>query len=81
MGTQSACLLSSSTMNSDQPKTRTVICPTCGGPSLYAHENRFRPFCSERCRNVDLGAWASEGFRMPADAPPDDQVYGDAKLQ
>ena len=81
MGTQSACLLSSSTMNSDQPKTRTVICPTCGGPSLYAHENRFRPFCSERCKNVDLGAWASEGFRMPADAPPDDQVYGDAKLQ
>ena len=81
MGTQSACLLSSSTMNSDQPKTRTVICSTCGGPSLYAHENCFRPFCSERCRNVDLGAWASEGFRMPADAPPDDQVYGDAKLQ
>jgi endogenous inhibitor of DNA gyrase (YacG/DUF329 family) len=68
-------------MNSDQPKTRTVACPTCGGPSLYVPENRYRPFCSERCKNVDLGAWASEGFRMPADAPPDDQVYGDARLQ
>ena len=68
-------------MNPDLPKPRTVVCPTCGGPSVYARENRFRPFCSERCKNVDLGAWASEGFRMPADAPPDDQVYGDAKLQ
>ncbi len=68
-------------MNPDLPKPRTVACPTCGGPSLYAPENRYRPFCSERCKNVDLGAWASEGFRMPADAPPDDQVYGDARLQ
>ncbi len=68
-------------MNPDLPKPRTVVCPTCGGPSLYALENRYRPFCSERCKNVDLGAWASEGFRMPADAPPDDQVYGDARLQ
>ena len=68
-------------MNPDQPPTKTVVCPTCGGPSIYAQENRFRPFCSERCKNIDLGAWASEGFRMPADAPPDDQVYGDAKLQ
>jgi endogenous inhibitor of DNA gyrase (YacG/DUF329 family) len=58
-----------------------VVCPTCHGPSPYSPDNRFRPFCSERCKNVDLGAWASEGFRMPADAPPDDQVYGDAKLQ
>lgn len=68
-------------MNPDQPPPKTVVCPTCGGPSIYAPENRFRPFCSERCKNIDLGAWASEGFRLPADAPPDDQVYGDARLQ
>ncbi|MDI1275233.1 DNA gyrase inhibitor YacG [Polaromonas sp.] len=68
-------------MNPDQPLQKTVVCPTCGGPSIYAPGNRFRPFCSERCKNVDLGAWASEGFRLPADAPPDDQVYGDARLQ
>ena len=68
-------------MNPDLPKPRTVVCPTCGGPSIYSQENRYRPFCGERCKNVDLGAWASEGFRMPADAPPDDQVFGDAKLQ
>lgn len=68
-------------MNPDLPEPKTVVCPTCGGPSVYAASNRFRPFCSERCKNVDLGAWASESFRMPTDAPPDDQVYGDAKLQ
>ena len=67
-------------MNPDLPKSRTVVCPTCGGPSVYAQENRYRPFCGERCKNADLGAWASEGFRMPADTPPD-QVFGDAKLQ
>ena len=43
---------------------RTVRCPACGGPSLYAPENPFRPFCSERCKLHDLGAWASESFRV-----------------
>ena len=60
---------------------RTVACPSCGGKSIYAPSNAFRPFCCERCKNMDFGAWASESFRMPADAPPDDQTYGDAKLQ
>ena len=68
-------------MSTDNHSPTMVACPTCGGPSVYAQENRFRPFCSERCKNVDLGAWASEGFRMPADTPPDDQVFGDSKLQ
>ena len=68
-------------MNPDSPAVKMVLCPACGGASLYAASNRFRPFCSERCKDIDLGAWASESFRMPADAPPDDQVYGDAKLQ
>ena len=68
-------------MKQDLSKVKIVVCPTCSGTSVYASSNRFRPFCSERCKNVDLGAWASESFRMPADAPPDDQVYGDAKLQ
>ena len=58
-----------------------VVCPTCGGSSVYSPANPFRPFCSERCKNVDFGAWASEGFRLPADAPPDDENFGDPKLQ
>ncbi|MDR2153915.1 MAG: DNA gyrase inhibitor YacG [Burkholderiaceae bacterium] len=48
-------------------RARTVRCPACGGPSLYAAENRFRPFCSERCKLHDLGAWANENFRLEAE--------------
>ena len=43
---------------------RTVRCPTCGGASVFAPTNPWRPFCSERCRNHDLGAWASEAYRV-----------------
>ena len=60
---------------------KIVPCPQCGGDSIFALSNIYRPFCSGRCKNIDFGAWASESFRMPTDAPPDDQVYGDAKLQ
>jgi uncharacterized protein len=57
-------------------KPRVVRCPACGGESIYAPSNPFRPFCSERCKNMDLGAWASESFRVPEKddpATPDDR--------
>ncbi|SFD24679.1 hypothetical protein SAMN05660831_01248 [Thiohalospira halophila DSM 15071] len=53
----------------------TVPCPTCRKPVVYSTENPWRPFCSERCRLVDLGAWADEEHRIagePAPPPPDD---------
>ncbi len=53
--------------------TRTVKCPYCGGPRLFAPENRWRPFCSERCRTADLGAWAEEKYTIPGAAPSDPQ--------
>ncbi len=61
--------------------TRWVVCPTCKGQSLYGPANRYRPFCSERCKNIDLGAWASESFSVPDPTPPDDQAFGDPRLQ
>jgi endogenous inhibitor of DNA gyrase (YacG/DUF329 family) len=48
---------------------------------MYSANNPFRPFCSERCKNLDFGAWASEAFRVPTEAPPEDEFYGDPKLQ
>lgn len=48
---------------------KTVRCPGCGGDSVYALSNRYRPFCSERCKNLDLGAWASEDFKLPEQLP------------
>lgn len=45
---------------------RIVKCPQCGAAVRWVPENRFRPFCSERCKQIDLGAWASEDYRVPA---------------
>jgi len=44
----------------------TTPCPVCRKPSAWA-ENRFRPFCSERCQMVDLGRWVQGDYRAPAD--------------
>jgi endogenous inhibitor of DNA gyrase (YacG/DUF329 family) len=41
-------------------------CPICH-ESVPWEGNRFRPFCSERCRLIDLGAWVSERYRVPGD--------------
>ena len=63
------------------PAGRMVPCPTCRGPSVFAPTNRWRPFCGERCAGVDLGAWASEAYRVPTlatdpgDADPDDAMH------
>lgn len=60
---------------------KLVRCPGCGGDSVYGPSNLYRPFCSARCKNLDLGAWASESFRVPTEAPPEDTQFGDPKLQ
>jgi endogenous inhibitor of DNA gyrase (YacG/DUF329 family) len=57
-----------------------VKCPTCGKDVLWAPENRFRPFCSDRCKQVDLGAWATEKYKIGGtdqDAVSDDAPGGD----
>lgn len=48
---------------------RTVKCPTCGKAIEWSTENAWRPFCSERCRKIDLGAWASDEYRVPGSEP------------
>lgn len=52
-------------------EVRTVKCPNCGAPVKWLPENPYRPFCSARCKQIDLGAWASESYRVPALSPPD----------
>ncbi|MGB5261228.1 MAG: DNA gyrase inhibitor YacG [Gammaproteobacteria bacterium] len=46
---------------------RSVKCPTCSVKVVWAAEQRWRPFCSERCRLIDLGKWFEESNRLPAD--------------
>ena len=50
-------------------RVRTVNCPQCGKPARFDPANPFRPFCSERCRLIDLGAWANESYRVPVAEP------------
>ncbi|MFZ6674933.1 DNA gyrase inhibitor YacG [Undibacterium sp. Xuan67W] len=49
-----------------------VDCPTCGKKVAWTIENTYRPFCSERCKKIDLGAWAEEKYTIPAVNLPED---------
>ncbi len=46
---------------------RIVRCPHCGKSSEYSARNSFRPFCSERCRLIDLGEWAEGSYKVPTE--------------
>ena len=41
-----------------------IMCPTCGDRHGYDVLSPFRPFCSERCKLIDLGAWSQESYRI-----------------
>jgi uncharacterized protein len=49
---------------------RIVTCPSCGKPAEWIAENRYRPFCSARCKGVDLGAGATDKYRVEASEEP-----------
>jgi endogenous inhibitor of DNA gyrase (YacG/DUF329 family) len=48
-----------------------ITCPVCKNITTW-EENPFRPFCSERCKLIDLGAWASEEYGIPG--KPEDET-------
>jgi len=48
-----------------------VACPTCAKKVEWTEANKFRPFCSDRCKQIDLGAWAEEKYAIPGAAPQD----------
>ena len=58
----------------------TVECPTCHKPVVWQATSEFRPFCSERCRLIDLGEWASGNRTIPADADHDDATETDRNI-
>jgi uncharacterized protein len=45
---------------------RQVRCPICSTALEWSEKSAFRPFCSERCKLTDLGAWASDAYRVAA---------------
>ena len=58
-------------------RTRGFRCPTC--KKLVLADNPEFPFCSERCRIIDLGNWASEKYRIPSDAKSEEPHDGDSE--
>jgi endogenous inhibitor of DNA gyrase (YacG/DUF329 family) len=54
-------------------KKLDIICPTCGKKDTWKPENTARPFCSERCKLIDLGEWAAESHCIPGEAAKNDE--------
>ncbi len=50
-----------------------VDCPTCASKVEWTEANKYRPFCSERCKQIDLGAWAEEKYKIAGGAPEEEQ--------
>jgi hypothetical protein len=48
----------------------TVSCPTCQRPVDWSEASPFRPFCSERCQLIDLGAWIAGKHVIPGEEIP-----------
>jgi endogenous inhibitor of DNA gyrase (YacG/DUF329 family) len=53
-----------------QSEQKLVQCPTCGKPVEWSGQQRWRPFCSERCKLIDLGEWLDESNRIPGEVVP-----------
>lgn len=57
----------------DDVKKTVVTCPQCGKEVVWGSESPYRPFCSERCKKIDLGQWANESYRIAGEEPPPDE--------
>ncbi len=58
-------------MNSPKSRPLEVACPSCGKTVAWREDNAHRPFCSERCKLIDLGAWADESHRIAGESAMD----------
>lgn len=57
---------------------KNICCPRCGAKGTWTEENKFKPFCTERCKLIDLGDWADEKHRVAGDpVNPNDEKEED----
>jgi endogenous inhibitor of DNA gyrase (YacG/DUF329 family) len=54
-------------MATGKDQTHSVNCPNCGSPVEWSAAQRWRPFCSERCKLIDLGSWFDESNSIAGD--------------
>lgn len=62
-------------------KDLIVPCPTCQQSVAWKNENEYKPFCSKRCKLIDLGEWASESHRIAGQKLDPETVEQMAKKQ
>jgi len=55
-------------------EVETVPCPHCGKPVPWTEASKWKPFCSDRCRLIDLGDWLSERHAIPAEELPEEPL-------
>jgi hypothetical protein len=65
---------------SEKKPQRKIKCPQCGLSTIYSSENPHRPFCSERCRIMDLGQWADGTYRIPVNQSPDSNESNELEI-
>ncbi len=59
-----------------------IKCPRCQKETEYSQENAFRPFCSKRCRDIDLGNWVEGQYAVPGekvDIPTPDVAHSQSE--
>ncbi len=54
-------------MSKQNKQVLNVNCPTCKKEVAWNDDSPYRPFCSERCQKIDLGAWADESYAIPVE--------------
>lgn len=57
--------------------TLEVKCPTCDAKVIWDNDHPFKPFCSERCKLIDLGDWADEKHAIPVEPQLNDDIPDD----
>jgi len=65
------CISQFTALTHTRMEPRIVKCPQCKADVPWTAESKWRPFCSERCKLIDVGAWASERYRIETPDTPD----------
>lgn len=58
---------------------KDIFCPICNKPGTWTPENPDRPFCSPRCKLIDLGEWASEERKIPGEPVNPEEDHPDSE--
>jgi len=59
---------------------KSIKCPECGKTTEYSPENEYRPFCSKRCRLIDLGEWIDGAYKINSEDNPQESQFLEEEL-